>query len=281
MVTLPTNQISPFEHLPVFRARGTLTTTRGTLTTLPLLFALAATLLTGCRKPEVEKQAPAAASGEPGSRDPVVEVKKKAPPAALGHRVAIGPSLIVVPGRGLGAIRFGATVETVERHMAAPCDLKTESRCLYVRHAVDFTLKEGVVVGMKAEMRDRPVKNGPTSGDKAFGSFNGAVPPEIMMGLHRHVVIEEFGEPDKKEPVESPPELGLVDRHFYDGLIFEYDKIQNGSVVLAAIQVIPSKTAPPSGPKNAQAASEGEKTDVKTGAASGSSPVDKKLAGQK
>jgi hypothetical protein len=250
MVIRPTNPISPVDTLSQPRFRRP-------LGALSLLLALTFIPLTGCRKSETKKEE--AQSADPAAlatADPVAKVDKKPPPAPLGHRFPIGPRLLVVPGRGLGAIRFGATFETVERHMAAPCDLKTETRCLYVRQAVDFTMKDGVVVGMKAEMRDRPVKNGPATGDKAFGSFNGLVPPEIMMGLHRHVVIEEFGEPDKKEPVENPKGHGLVDRHFYDGLIFEYDKIENGNVVLAGIEIVPSETAPPAGPKNAQAAAE-------------------------
>ena len=47
---------------------------------------------------------------------------------ARADRPPVGPRQMVVPGRGITAIRFGATVETIERHMQAPCDVKTELR---------------------------------------------------------------------------------------------------------------------------------------------------------
>ncbi len=67
--------------------------------------------------------------------------------------------------------------------------------------------------------------------------------PEIMLGLHRHIVIEEFGEPSKKEPLSGPD--GQVEKHTYPGVVLEYDKIENGNTILAAITVVPDKKAPP------------------------------------
>lgn len=186
--------------------------------------------------------------------------EEKPAPLSLGHRFPIGPQLIFVPGKGVGPIRFGATVETIERHMMAPCDKKTESRCLYVRAAVEFFLEDGVLTRVKAHRRDRVVTDPPEKGEKYFGTLSGIVQPRIMLGLHRHVVLEELGEPKKKEEVSPPGPDGLVDRHFYEGINCEYDKIENGNTVLAAIEIVPSKTphtppamagelvAPPPGP---------------------------------
>lgn len=153
----------------------------------------------------------------------------------------LGPRLIVDPGKGIGAIRFGATVETVERHMDASCEIKTEDKCIYVRQAVEFAFEDGVVSGIRAYRRDRRV-NG-TNEPQFYGTFRGILFPTIMLGLFRHVVIEEFGEPQKIEPLSGPD--GQVERHTYDGVLFEYDKLENGNIVLAAIEVVPSKTAKP------------------------------------
>ncbi len=198
-------------------------------------------LLAGCTcsepttDSELKAQPAEQASPPAAPSTPPVEQRPK------GHPVPTGPRLVVVPGKGLSAIRFGTTVETLARHMAAPCDIQTEAKCIYVRQALEFDLKEGVVSGMKAHRRDRQVQGAP--GDQFYGTFFGSALPEIMLGLHQHVVIEEFGEPQKREPLQGPD--GQTERHFYDGVIFEYDKIENGNVVLSAIEVVPSLTAPP------------------------------------
>jgi len=151
---------------------------------------------------------------------------------------------MVVPGQGITAIRFGATVETIERHMKAPCDVKSETRCVYVKQAVDFTLEKGVLVRAKVHLRDRPVPDVP---GQTFGTFYGGMRPDILLGLHRHVVHEEFGKPERSETVGSGAELGLVARDFYPGVTLEYDKIKNGNTVLAAMEVFPAAVAPAPG----------------------------------
>lgn len=211
-----------------------------------------AMLAMGCnaakKAPEADPAPPAASAAASPAVAPPEEEKSPTPlPRFIPTK---GPQLVVIPGKGFGPIRFGATVETVERHMGAPCDQKTETRCVYFRQAAEFTFKDGVVAGMKAHISDRAIDGRPPAADKAYGSFNGAIPPQIMLGLHRHIVLEEFGEPERKEPAQNPPELGLVDRHIYDGVIFEYDKIKNGNIVLAGIEITPSTTALPNGPKN-------------------------------
>lgn len=202
----------------------------------------------GCSKKDEAPPAPAPA--------PSATAEQKSPPPVplvKGHQYPIGPRLVFVPGKGVGAIRFGATVETIERHMEAPCDQKTPERCLYVRQAVEFFLKDGVLVRLESHRRDRKVDGAPPDKDQYFGSVRGILPPKIMMGLHEHVVIEEYGEPDKKESIEPPGPDGLVARHYYDGVILEYDKIENGNTVLASIEIVPSETALPHGKVHAKA----------------------------
>src|SRR5690606_32091636 len=125
-----------------------------------------------------------------------------------------------------------------ERHMDAPCEKKTEDRCLYARAAVEVFLTEGKLSRMKAHRRDRKVTDPAPGKDEYFGSLAGFVPPRIMLGLHRHIVLEEYGEPVKKEAISPAGPDGLVDRHYYEGIVFEYDKIENGNVVLSAIEIL-------------------------------------------
>lgn len=214
----------------------------------PLLaFALLCGLTTiGCKKdPPPPPEKPAVAVPTPAKPVP-------AKPAPLGERMPVGPKQVVVPGQGITAMRFGATVETLERHMQAPCDVKTESRCLYIKQAIEFSLDKGVMVRAKVYGRDRLVPGMP---DKAFGTFHGGMAPDIVFGLHRHIVQEEFGKPERSETVGEGTKLGLVARDFYPGLVLEYDKIENGNTVLAAMEVVPvaAPTAPGSGGAAAKA----------------------------
>jgi len=124
--------------------------------------------------------------------------------------------------------------------MQEPCEVKTESRCLYVKQAVDFTLEQGVFVRAKVHLRERPVPGFP---DRTFGIFYGGMVPDIMLGLHRHVVQEEFGKPERTETVGDGSALGLVARDFYPGVTLEYDKLANGNTVLAAMEVFPAPAA--------------------------------------
>lgn len=225
--------------------------------------------LFGC-KCDPEKQVSGGPVSAPVSSSPAPEVSaapegepKKHKPLFLGHQYPIGPELIVVPGHGISAIRFGATIPTVERHMEAPCDKKSETRCLYVRHAVEYFFEEGKLVRAKVHRRDRQVTDPPENGEKYFGSFRGAMRPRIMIGLHRHVAVEEFGKPDRIEKIEPKGPDGQVERHFYDGVTIEYDVIENGNVVLSAMEVFPSDTVEvlPTGhlKRHAQPAAEGQK----------------------
>lgn len=206
-----------------------------------LLFGVTGAL-SGCQqcspsagqKPSGQASAPASA---PPRASAVPSVTPQAKPAPLGERIPVGPRQIVLPGHGITAIRFGATVETIERHMKAPCDVKTETRCLYVKQAIDFTLDKGVLVRAKVHLRDRLVPGYP---ERAFGTFYGGMQPDILLGLHRHIVHEEFGKPESSEQVGTGEKLGLVARDFYPGVILEFDKIDNGNVVLAAMEVFPA-----------------------------------------
>ena len=70
-------------------------------------------------------------------------------------------------------------------------------------------------------------------------------PPRVVFFLHEHIVEEEYGKPERKEPLSGPD--GQVRRAFYPGLVLEYDKIENGNTILAAMEVVkmPEGQTPP------------------------------------
>jgi len=147
------------------------------------------------------------------------------------------PEMVAVPGQGLSAIRFGTNFETLARHMEAPCEIRTETRCLYIDYGLDFAMKDGVVAGMKVNRPGRKVQG--LAEPRKYGLFMGVLTPSIQVGLHRHVVAEELKtKPERVEEMDRGPD-GLVAREYYPGVIIEYDKIENGNVVVGGFEIVP------------------------------------------
>lgn len=204
-------------------------------------------LTTGCKRdegaPTPSTKAPA---GEPSATQQAATAAKK-PPAAqgpLGNPTAVGPPLEILPGRGIGPIRFGATFETVERHMANPCDVRTETKCIYVNQAAEFTMHEGVVTHIQLHRRDRPAGEGPDGKPRYFGSYFGGLRPEIVMGVHRHIAVEELRPAERVEKLPGSDANATIERHHYPGLVVEYDRLPNGNVVVGGFQVLQDPDAP-------------------------------------
>ncbi len=228
MTSLPNHRSSFFARPSIFRSRKSAAVS---------LLAVALLPLVGCSKKD-EPPPPAASVTTPKKSTPTPDL----PPKPKGFGTALGPPLVILPGKGVNAIRFGTNLENLQKHMGGPCDIVSETRCIYVRQASEYHLKDGVVSAMKFYRRGRMVpdvadaKN--TATEKHFGLFNGGMRPEIMFGLHRHIVEEEFGKPVEKEKLEGPD--GQVELHRYAGVVFEYDQLENENVVLSAIEVIPT-----------------------------------------
>ncbi len=200
---------------------------------------LAGLVLSGCKKSEKKQEPVSAPSASVEAKKPVPP--PFVPPQPKGAVQPVGPSKVIVPGKGVNAVRFGTNLENLERHMEAPCDIKsgdveTKLRCVYVDQAAEFELEQGLVSKMKFHRRGRKVQQEGSGEQKYFGSFRGGMRPKIMFGLHRHIVVEEFGEPLKKEELKGPD--GQVERHFHKGVIFEFDQIENKNIVLSGIEVI-------------------------------------------
>jgi hypothetical protein len=154
-----------------------------------------------------------------------------------------GALLPILPGQGLGPIRFGATRQTIERLMGAPCDEASETRCRYVGRAVDFKLDKGVVTEMRVSRKGREAKRSEDGSIIEYGFFNGVLLPDLYFGMQPSALQEVLGPPQKIEKVSPMGPDGFSERHFYDGVMLEYDLWSNGKLVLGAAVLTKSETA--------------------------------------
>lgn len=204
------------------------------------LLVLAAGLW-ACRSGDVEgadaRTAPAApavgSAGAPGER-------LKGPKASPPWRIPVGPSLLILPGEGLGPIRFGARLETIERLIGEPCEQKREEPggvvvCRYSAHAAEFVLRDGVLKEIRAHRLGRPFKPEPKLD---FGIFNGRFEKGAAFGMLEVGVQELLGKPKSVRKVDKPPAENpnlTVAVHEYDGFTLEYDQIGPDRVVLGGV----------------------------------------------
>src|SRR3954468_24171393 len=101
--------------------------------TARLTFGLAlAASVWGCKSPAKDQPE---ASTSALARSPSAGVAPRAPVPPGTIQLPEGPQLAIQAGQGVGPIRIGATVATIERLMEAPCEVKTESVCRYIRRA--------------------------------------------------------------------------------------------------------------------------------------------------
>ena len=170
---------------------------------------------------------------------PYAKNRKKYVPQAMPSRLPIpgGPSLAILAGKGVGPIRFGATVKTIERHMQSPCEIKTETLCRFIARAIDFQIKDEVLDRVVVHRMGRPAGKDNTGEERTFGVFNGGLPPDFQLMMKQEVIAEHLGKPLRKETVKTPGPFNTIERDYYDGLIVEYDRFDNGSMVLGGVIV--------------------------------------------
>jgi hypothetical protein len=155
----------------------------------------------------------------------------------------MGMPLPILPGQGIGPIRFGATKQTIERLMGAPCEDTSETTCRYVGRAVDFKLEGGGVTEMRISRKGREAKRGPDGSIIEYGFFNGALLPDLYFGMQPGALQEQLGAPQKIEKVNPMGADGFSERHIYDGMTLEYDLWSNGKLVLGAAILTKSQSA--------------------------------------
>ena len=166
------------------------------------------------------------------------------PPKRHNWPMPSGPMLAVVAGQGVGPIRIGATTATIERLMELPCEVKTESLCRYVARGVEFNLEGGVTKSIYVQRAGRPTKDA-QGNDTEFGFFKGAIPPDLRLGMVPKAIQEYLHEPSRVEKSGEAGTANKVETHFYDGMMLEYDRIENGNLVLGGIVIFKSDTLTP------------------------------------
>lgn len=160
-------------------------------------------------------------------------------------RVPVGPALLIMPGEGVGPIRFGAKLTTVQRLMESDCTELTESGrvhwCRYQANAVDFGLEEDKLVAIHIHGAEREFIPGKGLGvDNSYGVFRGTFANKAQLGMYEQYASQ--GKPLRVEKV-KPGRFPTVEKHHYENMVLEYDKLQNGNVVLGGV-VLTKPTKP-------------------------------------
>ena len=149
-----------------------------------------------------------------------------------------GPLMAIVAGAGVGAIRIAANTHTIERLMEARCEIETEKLCRYVSRGLDFHLLNGELSWIHVQRAGRPAGRGFRGEPIEFGFFRGAIPPDIRLGMVPNAVQQALGQPGRVEQVPQPNLTTLVERHYYPGLVVEYDRYKNGKLILGGVRVV-------------------------------------------
>lgn len=174
----------------------------------------------------------------------------------------MGTPMPILPGQGIGPIRFGATRQTIERLMGAPCDDANEQHCLYVARAVDFKLTDGAATEIRVSRKGREAKKNAAGQILEYGFYNGALLPDLYLGMQPGAIQEYLGAPKKVEKIEPMGADGFAERHSYDGATFEYDAWSNGKLVLGAVVLTKSESAAAANEKALEALAKKQAADA-------------------
>lgn len=229
------------------------------LTALLLAALPLAPLASACRSGEIDSStsapapAPAApvaapASGGAGGAPQRLARARPIPPLAPEPwHVPVGPTLLIEPGKGMGPIRFGAHLDTIERLIGEPCEEKRQESphvlvCRYSAQAVEFTLTDGAFTSAHVHRLGRPFKKDPKPD---FGIFNGRFEGGAAIGMLMTGVQELLGKPKAVRQVKDPNPYNTIEIHDYDGFSLEYDRPDPDRVVLGGIILTAPRAAAP------------------------------------
>lgn len=165
-----------------------------------------------------------------------------------------GIPLPILRGQGVGPIRFGARLDTIERLMGDPCDQKValgsakaapvsagaggtagepppaDLLCRYHSRAVEFELKGGVLVRIHVHRPARPFDS-----ERGFGVYNGRFPEGAALGMFPFAAEESLGKPTRIEAKDGTDPYRTVELRHYPGMVLEYDRLPNKNVVLGGV----------------------------------------------
>lgn len=152
----------------------------------------------------------------------------------------VGITLVITPGKGLGPIRFGARLDTIERLMAEPCEQKKEDAplvlvCRYSAQAVEFFLRAGQLNEIRVHRLGRPFGTEPKPD---FGIFNGRFEGGASLGMLMSGVQELLGKPKAVHAIKDANPYGTIELHDYDGFTLEYDRLDADRVVLGGARLV-------------------------------------------
>jgi hypothetical protein len=206
-----------------------------------LLTASGACILSvfGCKSTTTSSSAVASASASASAP------ASAAAPHERTFEVPIGPRLAILAGRGIGPIRIGATVATIERLMEAPCEIKTADKCRYIVRAVEFELKDGATDRIVIHRHERPAGPDAEGKPQTYGFFNGGIPPYLGFGMIPSAILKVLGAPTSIEKVTTPNDFNTVERDTYPGMVLEYDRYTNGNVILGGAIITKADVPPP------------------------------------
>jgi hypothetical protein len=143
-----------------------------------------------------------------------------------------GPVLAILANQGVGPIRIGATVATIERLMALRCEVKDATVCRYPSRGVEFNLENGVTKTVHVHRAGRPAGK-----DREFGFYHGGIPPDLQLGMVPNAIQEHLGPPKRIEKSGAAGTADKVEIHVYDGMHVEYDRIPNGNLVMGGVLI--------------------------------------------
>jgi hypothetical protein len=155
------------------------------------------------------------------------------PAASPAFPIPGGPRLAILAGQGVGPIRIGASTATIERLMGEPCEEKTPTACRYPNRALEFVLgPDGMTKQIHIHRMGRDA-----GGGKRYGIFNGAIPPDLRFDMLVSAVQQYLGPPDRVEAGNAGAVPETAEQHHYKGMVLEYDRLQNGKLVLGGVRI--------------------------------------------
>lgn len=175
-----------------------------------------------------------------GVTAPAANVGSAAP--TRSYVTPAGPPFAIIPGVGLGPVRFGATVATIERLMEAKCDELTDKICRYIPAGIEYELTDGVVSGIIVYRHDRSVPGNP---GKVWGRTRCAIPPDLTPRVILSYVHSNLGQPQSVEKVATANPNRIALRETYPGLVIEYDRGEyTNELIVGSIRIVKAETAP-------------------------------------